>query len=220
MKRLKVLLADDHRLVAEGLKSLVTAEHELVGVVDDGVALVEAAVTLQPDVIVADLGMPGMDGIEALIELRRRGVQSKVVILTMREETAHLRRALAAGASGYLLKHSAPAELSLAIQAAAEGGTFVTPMLTNALVADRPTAKSDARGGGPLDVLSPRQLEILHHLVRGLSAKRIAERVGLSSRTVEFHKYRMQELLGVTTTADLIRLGLEAGLFTPGPHRG
>ncbi len=215
MKKLRVLLADDHRLVAEGLRVLIAAEHELVGVVEDGAALLEAAQSLLPDVIVADLGMPKLDGIEVLTELRRRGVPSKVVILTMREETAHLRRALSAGASGYLLKHSAPAELLLAIRAAAEGGTFVTPILTSALMqASREGSDVAHKPESTIEALTPRQIEILQHLVRGLSAKRIADKVGLSSRTVEFHKYRMQEVLGVNTTADLIRIGLEAGLFS------
>ena len=129
LKRPRILLADDHRLVAEGLKSLLNAEFELVGVVEDGRAMLEAARKLRPDVIVADITMPHLNGIDALVQLKRDDPRVRVVFLTMHPEVAYARRALEAGAAGYVLKHSAPAELIAAIRAALEGKTYVTPAL-------------------------------------------------------------------------------------------
>jgi len=127
--RPRVLLADDHRLVAEGLKSLLSAEFELVGVVEDGRALIEAARKLRPDVIVADITMPHLNGIDALAQLKQDDEGVRVVFLTMHLEVAYARRALEAGALGYVLKHSAPSELIAAIRAAMDGKTWLTPAL-------------------------------------------------------------------------------------------
>ena len=123
VSRPRVLLADDHRLVAEGLKSLLSAEFDLVGVVEDGRALIEAARKLRPDVIVADITMPHLNGIDALVQLKREDERVRVVFLTMHPEVAYARRAVEAGALGYVLKHSAPAELIAAIRAALDGKT-------------------------------------------------------------------------------------------------
>src|SRR5689334_8917773 len=123
----KVLLADDHRLVAEGLKSLLGAEYELVGVVEDGRALIEATRKLRPDVIVADITMPHLNGIDALAQLKKDDKHVRVVFLTMHTEVAYARRALEAGASGYVLKHSASAELLAAIRAALKDKVYVSP---------------------------------------------------------------------------------------------
>jgi DNA-binding NarL/FixJ family response regulator len=129
MTRARVLLADDHRMVAEGLETLLSADFDLLGVVEDGEALVEAAARLHPDVIVADIGMPRLNGFEALARLQRDDPGVRVVFLTMHQSAAYARRALEAGARGFVLKHSAPAELVMAIRAALQGRTFVTPTL-------------------------------------------------------------------------------------------
>jgi DNA-binding NarL/FixJ family response regulator len=129
-----VLLADDHRMVAEGLKALLPDEFELVGVVEDGRAMIEAAEKLRPDVIVADIAMPNLNGFEALARLRKSHPKIKVVFLTMHQNAAYARRALEAGASAFVVKHAAPEELVLAIHAALSGTTFITPSLTKQLV--------------------------------------------------------------------------------------
>ena len=136
MKRPRVLLADDHRLVAEGLKSLLEEEFELLGVVEDGRDLVESAKRLRPDVIVADISMPHLNGIDALALLKKDNPDVRVVFLTMHKEAAYARRALEAGASGYVLKHSAQAELFLAVRAALEGKVFITPALAGEVFRD------------------------------------------------------------------------------------
>src|SRR6516164_3749645 len=134
MSRPRVLLADDHRVVAEGLKRLLADNFELVGTVEDGLALVAAAKKLRPDVIVADITMPHLNGIDALARLKKVDPDIKVVFLTMHQNAAYARRTLEAGATGFVVKHSAPAELVIAIQAALKGETFITPALAGAVL--------------------------------------------------------------------------------------
>lgn len=203
----RVLLADDHRMVAEGLKSLLTEEFELVGIVEDGRAMVKAARDLKPDVIVADISMPHLNGIEALVQLRQIDPKVRVVFLTMHRDTAYARRALQAGALGFVLKHSAPAELVLAVRAALQGRTFIAPDLAAELL--RSTAKKET---DPAAALTLRQREILKMLAEGQSAKRIAVALNLSARTVEDHKYRLMETLGIENSAELIHFAIKHGL--------
>jgi DNA-binding NarL/FixJ family response regulator len=209
-QRPRVLLADDHRLVAEGLKSLLSVEFELVGVVEDGRALIEAARKLLPDVIVADISMPHLNGIDALAQLKRADKQVPVVFLTMHPEVAYARRALAAGASGYVLKHSAPDELTAAIRAALDGKIYVTPAVAKGLF--QGIAGDPAESRDPAAALTPRQREILQLLAEGRSAKEIGAILKVSARTVEFHKYQMMEKLRLHTNAELIHFALKHGI--------
>ncbi len=208
--RPRVLLADDHLLVAEALKSLLTPEFDLVGVVEDGRELVEAARTLRPDVIVADVTMPHLNGIDALVRLRQGGDPVPVVFLTMHRDVTFARRALEAGASGFVLKHSAPAELLTAIRAALQGRTYLTPLLAGEVL--EAMKQGPEQAGDPVASITPRQREVLQLLAEGLSAKEIASSLSLSVRTVEFHKYQMMETLGIRTNAELIRFAIKHGL--------
>lgn len=210
MKPVTVLLADDHRIVAEGLKRLLEPEFELIGVVEDGRALLTAARELQPDVIVSDISMPELNGVEALEELKKVNPEVRVVFLTMHHNVAYARQAMAAGALGYVLKHSAAEELILAVRAAAAGRTFVSPAIAGELLES--LRAGDGPNDNPAARLTLRQREILRLLVDGHSAKAIAARLDISPRTVEFHKYAMMETLGVTTTAELIRFSLQSGV--------
>ncbi|RPH92675.1 MAG: DNA-binding response regulator [Lysobacterales bacterium] len=210
MKPVTVLLADDHRIVAEGLKRLLEPEFELIGVVEDGRALLVAARELQPDVIVSDISMPELNGVEALEELKKLIPEVRVVFLTMHHNVAYARQAMAAGALGYVLKHSAAEELILAVRAAAAGRTFVSPAIAGELLES--LRAGDGPNDNPAARLTLRQREILRLLVDGHSAKAIAARLDISPRTVEFHKYAMMETLGVTTTAELIRFALQSGV--------
>jgi DNA-binding NarL/FixJ family response regulator len=209
-QRPRVLLADDHLLVAEALKSLLAPEFDLVGVVKDGRALVEAAGTLRPDVIVADITMPHLNGIDALVQLRQRGDHVPVVFLTMHRDASFARRALDAGASGFVLKHSAPAELVLAIHAALEGKTYLTPQLAAEVLESM--KQGPQQEGSSLAFLTPRQREVLQLAAEGQSAKQIASTLGISPRTVEFHKYQTMEALGLHTNAELIHFAIKHGL--------
>jgi DNA-binding NarL/FixJ family response regulator len=210
MKRARVLLADDHRMVAEGLKSLLSPEFDLVGLVEDGRALLEAARRLRPDVIVADITMPHLNGIEALVQLKQEDKRVRVVFLTMHQEAAYARRALEAGASGFVLKHSAPAELVTAIHAALEGKTYLTPSVAGGVLQAMQGQLDKA--GDPVASLTPRQREILQLLAEGRSAKEIAATIQISTRTVEFHKYQMMEKLDLHTNAELVHFAIKHGI--------
>jgi DNA-binding NarL/FixJ family response regulator len=210
MTRPRVLLADDHRIVAEGLKSLLADEFDLVGIVEDGDALVKAARELRPDVIVADISMPLLNGLDALERLKRDNPKVRVVLLTMHREAAYARRAIESGAAGYVLKHSASAELVLALRAALQGRTFISPDLAAELMN---MAKRDPQGpADPVAALTPRQREILQLLALGKSAKEAASSLNLSARTVEDHKYRLMESLGIENSAELIHFAIKHGI--------
>jgi len=206
----RVLLADDHRMVAEGLRSLLSHDFELVEVVEDGRALVDTAKKTNPDVIVADVTMPLLNGIDALAQLKAYNPHVKVVFLTMHREAAYARRALEAGALGFVLKHSAPAELLTAIRAALDGQTYITPSLAGEVlraIRDEPRGITD-----PVAKLTPRQREILQLLAEGGSAKQVADKLQISTRTVEFHKYQMMEALGLHNSAELLHFAIKHGL--------
>jgi DNA-binding NarL/FixJ family response regulator len=209
MTKPRVLLADDHRIVAEGLKGLLAEEFELVGIVEDGRAMVAAARELNPDVIVTDISMPQLNGIDALTLLKRDNPNVRVVFLTMHRDAAYARRALEAGALGFVLKHSAPAELVLAVRAALQGRTFITPDLAAEVI--RTAQQNDA---DPLAALTPRQREILQLLAEGKTAKDIATALSLSTRTVEFHKYALMDTLGMQNSSELVRFAIKHGLIT------
>jgi len=207
-----VLLADDHRVVSEGLKRLLADDFELVGMVEDGRALVAAAKKLQPDVIVADISMPHLNGLDAMAQLKKDNARIKVVFLTMHQEPAYARRALEAGAVGFVLKHSAPAELVMAIHAALKGQTFITPALAGDVLRQAQHQARDTNAGAQL--LTPRQREILQLLAEGRSAKEIAAMLAISARTVEFHKYQMMEAHGLHSNAELIHFAIKHGIVS------
>ena len=211
-KRPRVLLADDHRIVTEGLKSLLEPEFDLVEVVEDGHALIEAARKHKPDIIIADISMPKLTGIAALIELKKEDPDVRVVILTMHKEVSYARRALAAGASGYVLKHSAPFELLDAIRMAMEGETYISPRIAGGVIQDVRNgreAKDDT-----VSSITPRQREILQLLAEGMSAKEVGAVLEITARTVEFHKYQMMETLGIRTSAELIVFAIKHGIVS------
>ena len=211
-KRIRVLLADDHKIVLEGLRSLLEPEFELAGTVGDGRALVSAVEQLHPDVIVVDISMPLLNGIEAVRQIKKLDKQVKVVFLTMHPDVTYAIRAFEAGASGYVLKHSASSELLTAIHEAIKGRTYVTPMIAGELV-------QAYKGGtyqqtGEAQQLTQRQREILQLLVEGNSAKEIANLLNISPRTVEFHKYNMMAKLKLKSLSALIQYAIKHG-FAP-----
>jgi DNA-binding NarL/FixJ family response regulator len=211
MKKPRVLLADDHKIVIEGLKSLLGGEFEVVGSVEDGRALVDQAATLHPDVIVADISMPRLNGIEAVRQIKKTDKNIKIVFLTMHPDATYAANAFEAGASGFVLKHSAPSELITAIHEAMKGRTYVTPLIAGDLI------RSYQEGGSPekelFKKISPRQREILQLLAEGKSGKEIASILNISARTVEFHKYRMMEQLNIKTSAELVQYAVKHGII-------
>jgi DNA-binding NarL/FixJ family response regulator len=210
MTRPRVLLADDHRVVAEGLRSLLEPHFNVAGIVSDGRELVAAAKMLDPDVVVVDVSMPSLNGIDAARQLRTANSRAKVVFLTMHREVTYAARALEAGASGFVLKHSASSELVTAIREALKGGTYITPQIAGDLLHLLQREKAAQAKGG--DELTPRQREVLQLIAEGRSAKEIAAVLGISPRTAEFHKARIMESLGVQSTAELIQHAMRIGL--------
>ena len=210
LNRPRVLIADDHRMVAEGLKRLLDPEFELVGVVEDGMALIAAAKKLQPDVIIADIAMPRLNGLDALAQVKKECPGVKIVMLTMHREAAYAQRALDAGASAFVLKHCAPEELIAAIRAALAGKTYITPVVTGELLQ---RMRQDPRAAkDPVTALTPRQREILQLFAEGRSAKEIADILSISARTAGFHKYKMMEVLGLQNNTDLTRFAIKHGI--------
>ncbi len=210
MRRPRVLLADDHKMVVEGLRGLLEPEFEVVGTVEDGRALVAAAKDLRPDVIVADISMPLLNGIEAADQLKKIDTQVKIVFLTMHPDVTYARRAFEVGASGYVVKHSAPSELVTAIREALKGRTYVTSMIAGELMTS--FIGSSGHRDDTFGKLTPRQREVLQLVAEGHSAKEIASILNVSPRTVEFHKYRMMEDLGLRTSAELVQFAIKHGL--------
>jgi DNA-binding NarL/FixJ family response regulator len=210
VSRPRVLLADDHRIVAEGLKELLSPEFDLLGLVEDGRALVEEAKKLRPDVIVADVTMPHSNGIDALAQLKKNDPGVKVVFLTMHREVAYARRALEAGAYGFVLKHSAPDELVTAIRAALHGQKYITRAIAGDVLES--IQRDPGSSKDPVASLTPRQREILQLLAEGKTAKEIAAILEISTRTVEFHKYEMMQSAGIETSAELVHFAIKHGL--------
>jgi DNA-binding NarL/FixJ family response regulator len=207
MRRTTVLLADDHAIVAEGLATLLKSHFDLVGTVGDGSQLIDAARKLRPDVIVADIAMPVLSGLEALRQFKAERIDAKVIFLTMHADAQLATEALRAGASGYVLKHSAGEELIRAIQEVLEGRVYLTPLLTKDII----TALTEP-STQPAIQLTPRQREVLRLIVDGHRMKEIAATLQLSTRTVETHKYQMMRALGVDNTAALVRYAIQLGL--------
>jgi DNA-binding NarL/FixJ family response regulator len=213
MKRTRVLLADDHPLILEGLRSLLENECEVVGLMSDGRSLVEAASKLKPEVVVLDISLPLLNGIDAARQIKKDLPDTKVLFLTMHANPAYLREALAAGASGYVLKTSAGQELPGAIQDALRNRLHVTPGFADEIVEQferRPRSFTQSQ-----QVLTVRQREILQLVAEGRTAKEIAAILNVSLQTVAFHKYQIMNKLGVRTTAELTKFAIQEGLVAP-----
>ena len=209
MRKPRILLADDHTLVLEGFRRILEGHYELVGTVGDGYALLEAAKTMQPDIVILDISMPLLNGIDAAAQLKKICPKAKIIIVTMHANTDYVRSAFEAGASAYVLKRSAVDELEQAIRAVLEGHSYITPLITKELV-DVFLATGSEKSGG----LTPRQREVLQHLAEGRTAKEIANLMNITPRTVEFHKGQIMDHLNLRTTADLIKYALTHGIVS------
>ncbi len=212
MKKPRVLLADDHTFVLEGFKKLLEEQCELVGSAEDGRALLEVAIELQPDLVILDISMPRLNGIEAAKKLTKLLPGVKLIFVTMHTDTAYVNEAFKAGASGYLLKCSAATELIQAVQAVMSDHFYVTPLIAKDLVTS--FLKPGQASLPTIDDLTPRQREILQLVAEGFSAKEIAQQLQVSHRTIEFHKAKVMEQLQLHTTAELVKYAVAHGLVT------
>jgi DNA-binding NarL/FixJ family response regulator len=211
MKPWRVLLADDHDIVIEGLRRVLNhPDIEIVGAVNDGRALLRAVKETHPDIIVTDITMPLLNGIDATRQIRESNSGVKIIFLTMHPDVSFATEALAAGGAGYVLKNSAGDELLTAIRETAKGRTYITKSIADAVKQGLSSRSNTWRS--PLDKLTSRQREVLQLLAEGLQVKEIAARLHVSPRTVEFHKYRIMDELGLRTTAELSRYAARHGI--------
>jgi DNA-binding NarL/FixJ family response regulator len=213
MTKPRLLIADDHQIFVEGLKRLLNAEFDIAGVVRDGRELVAAAEKLRPDVMVVDISMPMLNGIEAVQHVKKVHPEIKAVFLTMHPDVAYAVSAFKAGASGYVLKNSAPEELITAIREGLKGRTYVTPLIAGKLLKSYESGSHS--GADSVPGLTSMQREVLQLLAEGHSVKEIAAILNISAKTVEYHKYRMMEDLGIKTTAELVRYAVKQGIAEP-----
>jgi DNA-binding NarL/FixJ family response regulator len=208
MNRYKILIADDHKMFAEGLAGLLEDEFDLVGIVGNGKALIEAATGQELDLIIVDISMPVLNGFDAVRRLKQNGEKAKVIFLTMHADTRLLAEAMRCGGSGYVLKHSAGEDLLSAIRQVMAGQTYITPAIEEEW---HPLATTDVADRQHLN-LTPRQREVLELLSAGFTMKEVAKKLGISTRTAESHKYEMMEGLGVGSTAELIQYAIKLGI--------
>ena len=211
MKKFRLLMADDHTLVLEGLKRILEADFDLVGMAENGRELVRLADELKPDVVLVDISMPLLNGIDATRQLLRHSPQAKVIFVTMHADADYVAEAFRAGASGYLLKRSAASELVTAIHEVMKGRYYVTPLVTREALSPLFGAVPETRKLS--STLTSRQREVLQLVAEGRSVKEIAAILRVSAKTVEFHKSALMDRLGIHTTAELTRYAIEHGLI-------
>lgn len=210
MPRARILLADDHRVVLDAFTKLLEPDYEVVGTASDGHALVAAAETLKPDLIILDVAMPNLNGLDACERVRQRLPRARIIFLTMTHDRDTAAEALRRGASGYVLKSAPSSELFEAISEVLRGNTYLTPAMT-----DEPAAVFVSRvQKGKAAALTLRQREVLQLLAEGKSMKEAADTLSVTPRTIAFHKYTMMERLGFRTTAELVQHAVTIGLVS------
>ena len=210
MKKLRLLLVDDHAVVREGLRSLLGTDNrfEIVGEAADGLTAVAVAENLQPDVVVMDVSIPGLNGAQVTRRLKENLPNTKTIALTVHEEGGYLRSLMDAGASGYVLKRSAASELLRAIEVIGEGGTYLDSAIAGQLVSKLGHRRPPL---APSSALSEREREVVRYVAHGYSNKEIAAKLDVSVKTVETYRYRATEKLGLRSRADLVRYAIDQG---------
>ncbi len=212
MRKPSILLADDHTMIAEAFRNLLEPQYEVVAIVADGRSLLEAAPKLHPDVIVLDIGMPLLNGLAAGQQLKQIVPKSKIVYVTMNDDPDLASEALRTGGSAYLLKSSAASELLRSIHEVLRGGKYVTPRIKKGM------ADAFIRSPRPKPAekkLTPRQIEVLQLLAEGHSMKQVGAILSLTPRTIAFHKYRIMEVLNITSTAELVQFAVRNNVVAP-----
>ena len=212
MRRISILVADDHTMVCEGLKRMLEPEFEVIACVQNGRALVKAATNMKPDLVLVDVGMPMLNGLDAARELKKLMPRLKLIFLTMNPDPDIASEALRVGASGYLLKNSEAEELLKAVREAIRGTSYVTPQIRAAM------AESFIRDPKSLDRpkhLSARQREVMQMLAEGRRMQEVADVLHISRRTVRFHKQQIMEELGIKSNAELVQYAIKHAMIFP-----
>lgn len=213
---IRILIADDHGVIRAGLQALFNAEAdmEVIGEAADGHQAIQLAQTLQPDVILIDVSMPGLGGVELAQRLKAVLPGAHLLILTVHEDDGLLREAIEAGASGYIVKRAIGSELIDAVRTISMGNIYVHPTMTRALLRDiYPEPEEESSDGSPLETLTPRETEVLSFIAQGYTNRQIAQHLGISVRTVEGHRANLVDKLGLQSRVDLMRYAKEYGLL-------
>jgi two-component system, NarL family, response regulator NreC len=220
MSPIRVLIVDDHALLRDGLRALLASADDItiVGEADDGLGAISRCQALDPDVMLLDISMPNLGGLEALLEVRRTQPRTKVVMLTQYDDREYVRRFLHAGASGYVLKSIGAADLVSAIRAVAKGGLFLDPLVArDALAEAREVKEGAATAGNPYDSLTDREKQVLRLVAEGHSNKSIADTLGISVKTAMTHREHVMDKLGLHNRTDLIKFALRHDVIRLGP---
>ena len=214
MPRIRVLIADDHAILREGIRALLSPcdDLEVVGEAADGREAVDKAEALSPDVVLMDIAMPGLGGLEATLELKRRGLPVKVIVLTQYQDAEYVQRFLKAGVDGYVLKKAAGADLAAAIRAVARGGLVLDPAAAREAMREK-DGEADADGGDPYETLTDREKQVLKLVAEEKANKEVAQLLGISVKTAMSHRERLLEKLGLHGRTELIRFALRRGVI-------
>jgi DNA-binding NarL/FixJ family response regulator len=210
-KRIRVLLADDHRLLADALKSILEPKYEVVGTVGDGRSLLEAAEKLRPDVIVVDIAMPKLNGLDAAQNLKQKMPAVKLIFMTMNEDPYLVGEAFRVGGSAFLLKQAAAFELTDAIETVLKGGSYVSPQATKGL---SEILLRDPKVREHTPEPTPRQREVIQLLAEGRTMKEVAQVLKITTRTVASHKYGVMDLLQIRSNAELVQYAIKRGIIS------
>lgn len=217
----RLLIADDHALVVEGFRRILEPHFDILGTAANGREAVEKTLTARPDVVLMDISMPLLNGIDAAAQIRTRAPETRVLFLSMHADPIYVERAVDVGAAGFLLKRSAGGELRKAIEEVMRGRFYLTPLMADAMgepLVSSSRARNDKSRQVPGELyrsLTPRQREVLQLVAEGKALKEIADVLGVSTKTVEFHKSRIMDRLGVRTTAELTQFAMRRGLVSP-----
>lgn len=217
MSTLKVLLVEDHIIVRQGVSALLDEEPDIVivGEASDGSQALALAQKLRPDIVLMDLSLPGLGGVEATRQIREFLPDVRVLVLSMHDNEEYVFRALRAGASGYVLKQSTSTELVLALRAVSAGSTFLSPSISQILISDYVRrAETQTSNEEALSILTPREREVLQLIVTGLTNQQIAERLHVSVKTIETHRGNMMRKLDVHDRAGLVKFAIDSGLIS------
>jgi two-component system response regulator NreC len=217
MEPIRILIADDHAVMRAGLRLLLNGQEDMqvVDEAGDGWQTVEKAVTLKPDIVLLDITMPGLSGLEAARQIRQRAPEVKLLVLTMHDDEAYLRQFLQIGATGYIVKKAADTELVDAIRAVHRGESFIHPSLTRVLIDRYLQQQPPVKAKESVEELTPRETEVLRLVAQGYTSQQIAEQLSISANTVETHRAHIMEKLGLRGRAQLVRYAIARGLLTP-----
>ena len=217
MKKHRILLADDHKIVLEGLRSLLEPEFELVGMAEDGRTLLRMAENLEPDVVVADISMPRLNGIEAARQIKKLKPETKIVFLTMHPDVNYAARAFEVGASGYVLKHSAPSELVMAIHSVLKGRPYLSPGISEKVIEGYLDGRKTLKSRSSWETITHRERQILKLIGEGYKNKEIADYLRISVKTVEKHRANIMQKLDLHSSSALTAFAIEKGLIEKNP---